>query len=117
MREFLDKMRDQYDMIIIDTPPVMAISDCIVLSKIVDTTLFVVRWQKTSREVVKTAMKQLRAFNVNIAGVVLTRVDMEKQSKYSYGDKGTTVQIIMSIIQANTKFIRDTRLLRVLNKE
>ena len=88
MKTFLDNMRGKYDMIIVDTPPVMAISDCIVLSGIVDTALFVIRWQKTPCEIVKTAIKQLSAFNVNIAGVVLSRVDMEKQSKYSYGDKG-----------------------------
>ncbi len=88
MKELLGRMHDKYDMIVIDSPPIMAISDSIVLAKIVDTTIFVVRWQKTSREIVKTAIKQLKSFNINMAGVVLTRVDIKKQSKYGYGDKG-----------------------------
>lgn len=88
MKEFLTKMRTQYDMIIIDTPPIMAISDCIVLANQADTTLFILRWQKTPRDIVKLAVKQLKSFNLNIAGVVMTRIDLDKQKRYGYGDKG-----------------------------
>lgn len=88
MKNLIDKMRNNYDIIIIDTPPVLAISDCMVISKIVDTTLFVVRWRKTSREIIKSAIKQLKSFDINVAGVVVTRVDMEKQGQYSYEDRG-----------------------------
>lgn len=88
MKELLEKMKKTYDIVVIDTPPVMVLSDCIVLAKVVDTTMFVLRWQKTSREIVRAAIEQLKSYNVNIAGVVLTRVDIEKQSQYGGGDKG-----------------------------
>ena len=88
MKNFISEARKEYDLIIIDTPPVMALSDCIGLTKMVDTTIFVIRWQKTKIDTVKSAIKQLKSFDVNIAGVVLTRVDMKKQSKYSGSDKG-----------------------------
>lgn len=88
MKNLLDEMRTKYDIIIIDTPPVLAVSDCMVLSKIVDTTLFIVRWRKTSREIVKAAIKLLKSFDIKATGVVVTRVDMEKQGQYSYADRG-----------------------------
>lgn len=88
MKSFLDSLRDQYDLIVLDTPPILAVSDGIVLSHLVDTTIFLVRWAKTPRTVVLGALKTLRTVGGNVAGVVLSRVNLRQHAHYGYGDPG-----------------------------
>lgn len=86
MQDFLNQMRDRYDLVVLDAPPVLALSDGIRLSKMVDSTLFLVRWEKTPRNVVLNALRQLTVNHVKLAGVVLSRVDLDKHKQYNYGD-------------------------------
>jgi len=88
MKEFLEKAKKQYDLVILDSPPIMAVSDALVASKIVDTAVFVVHWDKTPRNVVKSCLIQLKNTKVRIAGSILTHVNMEKLSRYDYGERG-----------------------------
>lgn len=89
MERLLQNLRTSYDLIIIDTPPVMAVADAAMVAKVADTCIYLVRWASTPREMVLNGLKQLRSFNVKIAGTVLTQVDLEQQSQYGYGDYGT----------------------------
>ncbi|HLW28098.1 MAG TPA: protein tyrosine kinase, partial [Kiloniellales bacterium] len=75
-------------LVIVDTPPVMAVSDAAVLAKIVDATVFVVRWAETPRETVKTALHQLGNMDVKVTGLVMSQVDLKRQAAYGYGDYG-----------------------------
>ncbi len=75
-------------MIIIDTPPVLAVSDARVLASLVDKTLFVVNWDKTPRQVVKTGLEELLKAHPSIAGIVLQKVNFKEYSSYSYGESG-----------------------------
>jgi succinoglycan biosynthesis transport protein ExoP len=86
MRVFLERMRSRYDLIILDAPPVLAVSDPIILSHIVDTTIYLVRWEKTPRPIVQGALKLLRANGGGLAGVVLSRVNARRHATYGYGD-------------------------------
>ena len=52
-------LKSRYDLVIIDTPPVMAVADARIIGQVVDKTIFVVRWDKTPRKVAKAAMEQL----------------------------------------------------------
>ncbi|MDD5585352.1 MAG: polysaccharide biosynthesis tyrosine autokinase [Alphaproteobacteria bacterium] len=89
MQLLIEIMRLKYDMVIIDTPPLMALSDATVIAaKVADTTIFTVRWATTPREVVGECLNKLKGFNVNLAGVVLTQVDLTKQKHYGHGDFG-----------------------------
>jgi capsular exopolysaccharide synthesis family protein len=88
MKALIDVMRDRYDLIVLDTPPLLAVSDALVLSHIADATIFLVRWAKTPRQVVMGAMKSFRTLGGNLAGVVLARVDMRRHATYGYGDPG-----------------------------
>jgi len=88
MQRLLDSLRPQYDMIIIDTPPVMAVADAAMVAAMADTSLYLVRWASTPREVVLQGVKHLASFHVKLAGVVLTQVDLEQQQGYGYGDYG-----------------------------
>jgi capsular exopolysaccharide synthesis family protein len=88
MKALLDVMRERYDLIVLDTPPVLAVSDSLVLSHHADATIFLTRWARTQRSVVLGALKSFRTIGTKLAGAVLTRVDMQSHSTYGYGDPG-----------------------------
>lgn len=87
-RAFLQGLSKYYDFIIIDSSPVMAVSDPRVLGRYVDDTLFVVRWAQTRREHVMHGVKQLIESGVNIGGTILSLVDAKQHADYSFGDSG-----------------------------
>jgi len=72
----------------LDSPPVLAVSDPLILSHIADTTMFLVRWERTPRQVVQGALKTFRANGGHLAGVVLTRANLRRHASYGYGDSG-----------------------------
>jgi capsular exopolysaccharide synthesis family protein len=88
MRILLEEMGSYYDLVIIDSPPVGAVSDGLTLSGIVDKALYVIRWEQTPRNVVLAGMRQMFEAGADIAGVVLSRVDLKKHARYGYADSG-----------------------------
>lgn len=84
MKDFLDKIRDEYDMIILDTPPVGLVTDSAVLSTLADGLIQVVAVSQTDIEMVKRAKELLDNVNANIIGVVLNKVPTEGRSYYKY---------------------------------
>lgn len=88
MKALIDVMRARYDLIVIDTPPVLAVSDALVLSHFADATVFLIRWAKTPRTVAAGAVKSFLTLGGKLAGIVLSRVDMRRHVMYGYGDPG-----------------------------
>ncbi len=88
MKRLLDSLAQTYDLIILDSPPVMAVSDARILSNMADVTVFVVRWAETRREVVNAGLKQIISSSGRLAGVVLSMVDVRKHARYGYSDSG-----------------------------
>ncbi len=88
MKALLVEFGLAYDMVILDSPPLLAVSDARVLAGQVDQTVFVVRWAETRRERVCNALKQLTSSGAKLAGVVLSMVDVRKHARYGYGDSG-----------------------------
>jgi capsular exopolysaccharide synthesis family protein len=86
MREVLAQLRNAYDCIVLDAPPVLAVSDAIVLSHLADATAFVVRWEKTPQHVAMSGLKLLHSQGANLAGVVLSCVNVRRHAQYDYGD-------------------------------
>ena len=84
MRELLAGLRQRYDRIILDSPPMMLFSDSLVMSKLADGVILVVRAGETSRDVIRNLSQSLKAVNARIIGTVLNNVDMEKQSSSYY---------------------------------
>jgi len=81
MREMLTELEDHYDMIIIDSPPVGAVTDAVILSTLADTTILVVRAHKTKMEFLEKAREGLERVNMPLLGVVLNDFDVSQ----SYG--------------------------------
>ena len=88
MRILLEEMAAYYDLVIIDSPPVAAVSDSFMLSGIVDKSIYVVRWERTPRNVAVAGIRQMVEAGGDVAGVVLSRVDVKKHSRYGYADSG-----------------------------
>jgi exopolysaccharide transport family protein len=84
MRKYLNELKERYSMIIFDSPPIMAVTDSIVLSTLVDDVLLVVWAGKTSREVVRRAVEQLRDVRANLIGAVLNNITVGQENYYYY---------------------------------
>jgi polysaccharide biosynthesis transport protein len=89
MKRFLAWLAERHEFVILDSPPVLAVSDARVLARIVDGTLFLVRWVETRRERVIAGWRQLVEGGGKVAGVALTLVDVRRHAKYGYSDSGT----------------------------
>jgi capsular exopolysaccharide synthesis family protein len=88
MDTFLRIARERYDYIIIDSPPVMAVSDVIVLSPQADHVLYAVRYEKTPRRLVRTALRTFHHTVRTPSSTIMTQVDIARHASYGYGDEG-----------------------------
>jgi Mrp family chromosome partitioning ATPase len=79
----LERLRDQYDLVVINAPAVLAVRDATTLSGIADSTLMVVHWGKTTVEQLRAAMKLL---HTPVAGAVFNQVDYAEHARRGYGD-------------------------------
>ncbi|HWJ21043.1 MAG TPA: polysaccharide biosynthesis tyrosine autokinase, partial [Gemmatimonadaceae bacterium] len=86
MREVLREAKEQFDVVLFDSPPLLAVTDAAVLSTLVDGTILVVRTASTAREAVRRAVGQLRAVHGRLLGAVLNDADMRGGAYYGgYG--------------------------------
>jgi capsular exopolysaccharide synthesis family protein len=80
--ELMQELRNRYDRIIIDTPPVLGLSETSIMQKSVDGVLFVIWTGHTPTRGVKTAIESLQASGANIYGFVLNRLDLNTTQNY-----------------------------------
>ena len=80
----MTELNQHYDFVIIDTPPILAASDAIIISQYADKILMVIRYDKSIEGQVKYAVKQLNKANVHVDGIILNDVQQGLLSKYSY---------------------------------
>jgi polysaccharide biosynthesis transport protein len=101
MRDVLAQLREQYDHIVVDTPPSLSVTDAVVLSPRADAVMLVIRSAQTTKQALRRARDILAQVNAKVVGVLLNAVDLsspdyyyyyEYQSKYSgyYRDDGAT---------------------------
>jgi succinoglycan biosynthesis transport protein ExoP len=83
MQETVTLLQQQCDYILIDSPPLMQVSDAVLLSTIVDGVVLVVNSQETPKPVVKRACSRLSYARAKILGVLLNRVDLRSRD-YAY---------------------------------
>jgi polysaccharide biosynthesis transport protein len=84
MTHFMQTVRDRYDLIILDSPPITAVTDTVILSRLVDGVLLVIRAGETHREIIKNSINLLQAANARILGAILNGVEMGRDSYYYY---------------------------------
>ena len=88
MTKLIEVLKETFDYIILDTPPVQAVTDSQILSAKADGTILVVKAQKTKRDSVKNAVALLNKVNANILGTVLNGLEESRNNYYYYyGEK------------------------------
>lgn len=89
MKSIINDLRERFDLVILDSAPIMAVPDTRILAGLVDKTIFVLNWDSTPKKVVHGALHLLnKDGHSNIAGVVLQKVNLQQYGRYGYGDSG-----------------------------
>jgi polysaccharide biosynthesis transport protein len=85
-KQLLRGLMERYDMVILDSAPVLAVSDTRILATLAEKTLFVVRWASTSHKVAASALRQLHESGAQVAGVALMAVDVKAHARDGFTD-------------------------------
>jgi capsular exopolysaccharide synthesis family protein len=89
MSNLLRSLSALYDLVVIDCPPVLPVGDTLVLARLANALIYIVRWEETPRDAVANGMKLLANAGAKVSGTLLTQVDFERYTRYSYGDAGS----------------------------
>lgn len=84
MKALLGELTKRYDICVIDSPPVLAVTDGVILSTLADSVLLVVHSGRTRREHLKRAVSKLKEANANLIGVVLNQLSTRHDEYYYY---------------------------------
>lgn len=84
-KTMMDRAREHYDYIVIDTPPVLVVPDARVIGQEADAILFVVRWDSTTRTQATQGLEMFSSVGLNVTGLVLSQVDPSRMKAYGYG--------------------------------
>jgi len=84
MKQLLAELSQEYEHVVLDSPPLLSITDATVLSVLVDGVILVVRFGKTTREVVRHMRHMLASVNARVLGVVLNGVALNSVDYYYY---------------------------------
>ena len=87
MKELLAKLVKRFDLVVLDTAPVLPVADARAIAAMADTVLLVVRWRKTPGPAAQMAVDQLRRAGAQLGGALLTLVDLRKQARAGAGDE------------------------------
>ena len=81
MKALISRLKQTFDYVVLDTPPVGPVVDPVIVATLADKTIFIVQWASTPREVVETCMQRVSAHK-RVAGVVLNSVNQDQAKKY-----------------------------------
>lgn len=86
--EILERLKQEYDLIIFDTGPILLMAETRVLTSKVDQVVVVARWLKTNRAALKQTLSILTDFGATVTGIAINRVDVDKYHRQGYGHSG-----------------------------
>lgn len=89
LKPLIAQLKTVYDVVLIDAPALLAVSDALVLAQAVDSSVYLVRWGATPRQAVSNGLGAFAEMGLEVDGTVMTMVDMKKSSdaytsKYAY---------------------------------
>lgn len=84
LQGLINLLKEQYDYVLIDSPPIQVNADAVMISKIVDGVVFVISYNYAKKNVVRDAVNQLLRRKISIIGVTLTQVKITKRLSYNY---------------------------------
>lgn len=77
-----EELRNRYDIIILDCPPTMVVTDASLITKLSDGLVFVVAYNQTKKDAVKDSVKRLKNAGANVLGVVMTQMNKKMGKSY-----------------------------------
>jgi succinoglycan biosynthesis transport protein ExoP len=81
----IERLKEEFEVIVVDSPPVQLVSDAVMLSQLATSVVFVVRADNTPYPVARHALSRLHRVDAPVLGVVLNQIDLEKADNY-YGE-------------------------------
>ena len=87
MEDILNSCIDNYDYIIVDTPPLLAATDAQIMARVADATLLVVDMQISKRKQIIEAKKRLNNVGARLLGVIANKLELHENSYYHYNYK------------------------------
>ncbi|MFU0886160.1 polysaccharide biosynthesis tyrosine autokinase [Kluyvera sichuanensis] len=84
-KKLMDWATERYDLIIIDTPPILAVSDACIAARYAGTIMLVARFQKNTLKEIEVAAKRFEQNKLNISGVIFNGVEKRTANYYEYG--------------------------------
>ena len=84
MKAFLEKARQKFNVVVVDSPPLTIVTDAVILSSIMDGTVLVISSKKTTRSAVYHAKQLMTNAKANVLGVVLNNLHIERKNYYSH---------------------------------
>ncbi len=83
-RSLLQELSNRFDLVVLDSPPVLSVSDARLLARMSDSTVYVVEWDRTSRREARLGFNMILQTGAGIAGVVLSKADPQASARYGY---------------------------------
>lgn len=80
----LNALRDEFDLVIVDTPPVLAVTDALLVSAQADGVIVVTRMRNTTRQALRRAIESIEHVRANIFGLVVNATDEREEKRYGY---------------------------------
>jgi len=87
-RNFIERLKVSFDTIILDSAPLIPVSDTKLVARLADKTIMIIRWEHTKREVVRLGVKFLMEAGADLAGVAINRVLTKQHATYGFSDSG-----------------------------
>ncbi len=84
MRDVLAELREEYDHIVVDTPPTLSVTDAVVMSTRADAVVLVIRCGQTTKQALRRSRDLLTQVNARVCGVLLNAVDLDSPDYYYY---------------------------------
>ena len=84
IRELMQSLKSKYDLVFIDTPPIVGISDANIIAKETDSSILVVQYRKYPINMLRKAIATLNAQSIEIAGAVLNNINVMRDDYYYY---------------------------------
>lgn len=84
MREFIRLARERYDRVVLDCPPVSAVSDPLVIAAMSDGVVYVTKFNKIRRDHARKSVQRIQNAGINILGLVVNDIDFEGRDSYYY---------------------------------
>jgi capsular exopolysaccharide synthesis family protein len=86
MASLAQSLRADYDLVILDAPPILALSDARILATVVDAVVYCVLWRETSRSAVTSGVRILHGIGARVVGAVLTQVNLSTHARAGFTD-------------------------------